>query len=255
APLKSPFTPPPSGASNLGKNFQPKNVHARPRRPQDYRSRVVQRTTSGVPKDGNTQRSGSPVSREGKTQRTGGTEVTSTPKRKVVQQRSSGAPKPVGSPFRPPVQTEWRKDQRSNPPAQPLQEPALPERIRPSPPPNGRGGNQEKAPRRVTGPGTTLETSHQESRDMHESAPGVTPWTRYTARPKVRGQEEPNDTRSGRCGNLSYSPRSQICCQGRVQRRQGMTPACCGQQSFDSAYSKCCAGVVSLRTSQQADCP
>ena len=109
-PVKSPFTPPPSGAAGPDDNFRPRGAQVRPSRSPDTRSQDTQRSTGKVP-------------REEKTQG-GSSDVTSAPKRKAAEVRGTPGPKPVGSPFRPPVQTEWREGQRSNPPAQPLQEPS-----------------------------------------------------------------------------------------------------------------------------------
>ncbi|KAH9505079.1 hypothetical protein Btru_059464 [Bulinus truncatus] len=95
-------------------------------------------------------------------------------------------------------------------------------------------------------------------RDMHDAAPGVTPWTRYTEKPKTSEDSSWSSWSSkktyAQCGYQSYSPRSEICCQGKTSRRQGIQPSCCGSQSYDTVFSKCCNGVVSLRSSPDANC-
>ncbi|GFR89133.1 galaxin [Elysia marginata] len=229
--VKSPFTPPPSGFANPDRSFRPRSPH----------------TLVSTPPRDERPRPSSQGTRQQQEQQRNSDDVTSAPRRKA-----DAAPKPVGSPFRPPVQTEWREGQRVNAPTQPMQEPAIPERIIPSVPPRTLGSPRSQG--KVTNQGSPKESVSNQEKDMHDPAPGVTQWTRYTPRPKVRGQEEPSDAPTGRCGSSRYSPRSQICCQGRVQRRQGMKPSCCGRQSFDSAFSKCCDGIVSLRTSQQPEC-
>ncbi|XP_055881467.1 uncharacterized protein LOC106054055 [Biomphalaria glabrata] len=92
-------------------------------------------------------------------------------------------------------------------------------------------------------------------RDMHDTVPGVTPWTRYTDKPKV--SEENTWSRgqvNAQCGYQSYSPRTQICCQGQVLRRQGIQPSCCGTQTYDNVFNKCCNGIVSFKSAQDQNC-
>ncbi|XP_005111785.1 basic salivary proline-rich protein 1 isoform X2 [Aplysia californica] len=95
----------------------------------------------------------------------------------------------------------------------------------------------------------------QQVRDMHEPGLGVTPWTRYPQKSRDGG----NDGRRGqggsaRCGNRRYSPRSQICCQGNIHKRQEVNPACCGGDSYDTLFQKCCSGVVSFRSKDSSNC-
>ncbi|CAL1532078.1 unnamed protein product [Lymnaea stagnalis] len=93
-------------------------------------------------------------------------------------------------------------------------------------------------------------------RDMHDAGPGVTPWTRYTEKP--RQQEDVGGGSAGRsnarCGWQRYAPRTQICCQGQVLRRQGIKPSCCGTEAYDTVFNKCCNGVLSFRSPQDPDC-
>ncbi|ESO91452.1 hypothetical protein LOTGIDRAFT_153896 [Lottia gigantea] len=45
---------------------------------------------------------------------------------------------------------------------------------------------------------------------------------------------------AGVCGGEVYFPRSHICCDGILHRRQGMRPACCGDKLYDFVFDLCC---------------
>ncbi|KAK6175718.1 hypothetical protein SNE40_014114 [Patella caerulea] len=45
---------------------------------------------------------------------------------------------------------------------------------------------------------------------------------------------------SGQCAGRSYVPRTHICCNGKIIRRQGMRPACCGDVVYDFVFDLCC---------------
>ncbi|XP_059144500.1 uncharacterized protein LOC131931699 [Physella acuta] len=92
-------------------------------------------------------------------------------------------------------------------------------------------------------------------RDMHDAGPGLTPWTRYTTKPKVQGEISGSLSKAtGQCGYQRYSPRTQICCQGQIIRRQGIKPSCCGTLTYDAVFNKCCTGVVTFRSPVEPDC-
>ncbi|GFO43886.1 galaxin [Plakobranchus ocellatus] len=238
-PVRSPFTPPPSMTSAPSRSDSRRNPSiVRPNPPEDAQRR---QTIEKVSESGERRNTDSAVAFQ-----------------RAREAKATEAPAwPVESPFSPPAESEWQDSQKFEPPATWREE-----RERQPVPPTVRTDNRLGGSRRRPGIQRLPKASVYQERDnpkwdMHEEAPGVTPWTRYTPRPRVRGQEVSQETRDSRarCGRLAYSPRRQICCQGEVKRRQGMKPSCCGRQPFDSAFSKCCDGVISLRTVQSSNCP
>ncbi|BFZ08833.1 hypothetical protein BsWGS_11872 [Bradybaena similaris] len=91
-------------------------------------------------------------------------------------------------------------------------------------------------------------------RDIHDAEPGATPWTRYTDKPRVNEELSGSGKANARCGKFKYNPRNQICCEGKVLRRHGVSPACCKAEAYDTVFNKCCNGVISIRTNGKSDC-
>uniref|UniRef100_A0A0B6ZMA8 Galaxin-like repeats domain-containing protein n=1 Tax=Arion vulgaris TaxID=1028688 RepID=A0A0B6ZMA8_9EUPU len=194
------------------------------------------------------------------------------PKDVVVEQEKQVTN--VGSPFSPPPKREWRENSKPSRPVTVINRKesrdssdksspwldSVEERQREnvdSIPPLaiinlGDSGNNHR--RRFKGKPKPTTPQEKGQKDMHDSEPGVTPWTRYTDKPRVKEEVSGSTKANARCGQQRYNPRKQICCQGRVARRHGLSPACCQGEAYDTVFNKCCNGVISVRTNGQADC-
>ncbi|CAG5127757.1 unnamed protein product [Candidula unifasciata] len=209
---------------------------------------------------------------------------TAPPAVKAVDLKTTDEDRPVsnpGSPFSPPTSSKWQEQKQTARPSaggnrKPQQQKqhisngkssqwldSLEERQRDnvgSIPPLASidvgdvNKDSNKSKKRFKVKPNTSVYQEKGQRDIHDAEPGATPWTRYTDKPRINEEVSGSGKANARCGKFKYNPRNQICCQGKVLRRHGVSPACCKGEAYDTVFNKCCNGIISVRTNGQSDC-